>query len=125
MPPHGLEDGQVGQEVGSFPALARGPDDDAAGVRGVGEQRPQPLALVLVGDASRDADVVAAGDQDQVTTRDGDVGGGTGALAGAQLAGDLDEHLLALPEQVLDRHRGDQLVGLDVLSSSASATSST
>ena len=63
---------------------------------GAGRAQPvddlaQPAALLLVGDAAADADVVHRGHEHQVPAGDGDVRGEAGALGADGVLGDLDD----------------------------------
>ena len=114
--PHRLQHGEVGKEVGAVAPLARGAHDRPSRVRDLGDHRAQALALGLVGDPARHADVGVSRHQNQVSARDRDVRGGARALAGTELAGHLHEELLPLPEEVLDRWRGrGEFARLDLL----------
>ena len=66
----------------------------------------QALALVLVVDAPRDADVVRLRHVDEIAPGQGDERGDTGALGPQRLLGDLDQHLLSFAQDVLDGRRG-------------------
>ena len=60
-------------------------------------------ALALVDDLARDADAVQARHQHQVAAGDADVGGEGRPLGADALLDDLDEHLVAAAEDLLDR----------------------
>ena len=62
----------------------------------------QLAALALVGDLAGDADAVQAGHQDEVAAGDADVGREGRPLGADALLDDLDEHLVAAPEDLLD-----------------------
>src|SRR4029079_6910994 len=98
-------------------AVLPGRADDEAQARGrlqVAHDVAQAAARLLVGDLARDADAVEPGHQDQVAAGDADVGREGRALGADALLDDLDEHLVAAAEDLLDR-------GLDQAPSAARA----
>src|SRR2546428_588022 len=66
----------------------------------------QALALVLVVDATRDADVVRLRHVDEIASGQGDERRDTGSLGPQRLLGDLNQHLLPFAQDVLDGRRG-------------------
>src|SRR5262249_56977316 len=85
-----------------------GADDEAQalGRLEVGEDLAQAAALLLVADLARDADAVEAGHQHQVAACYADVGAQGRPLGAQALLDDLDDHLLAAAEDVLDERLG-------------------
>src|SRR5207249_8308196 len=84
----------------------------------------EPIALALVTDPARDADVAGLGHVDEVAARQGDEGGDARALRAERLLGHLHENLLALPQHVLDRGRRrprPEILDVDVGSPSSAA----
>ena len=96
--------GQIRGEVLLFAALADSPDDESAviGLAQLVNDVAKALALSLVADALRDADVVHRRHVDQVATRQRDVRGCARALGADRLLRDLDQHLLPYSQDVRD-----------------------
>jgi len=83
--------------------FARCPDNEAARGRfdGLGDL-PQSPSFLLIPDPPRDTYMIHRGHEDEVTAGKCDVGGDPGALRADGFFGDLNQHLLALKEKVLD-----------------------
>ena len=85
-------------------AVGDGPDDEPASDRlDPVDDLLQPLALDLVLDPSRDADVIDGRHVDQVPPREGDVGRDACPLGPDRFLGDLHQQFLPLLQQFLDR----------------------
>ena len=100
--PH--EELDVGAELRLPLALAHGADDEpAAGRAEAPDELAQAVALVRVVDPPGDAEVAHLGHVDEIAARQADEGRDPGPLGAERFLGDLDEDLLALAEDVLDR----------------------
>ena len=93
----------VALELALGDVLGDGADDEArAGRAHRLDDVAQPPALLVRGDAPRDADVVDRRHEHQVTARQRDVAGGARALGADRLLRDLDDDLLPFLQQVFD-----------------------
>src|SRR5262249_60695123 len=94
-------------------ALGDGPDDEAAGRRPQAlDDLAQPLALLLVLDAARHADVPGLGHVDDRPPGNRDERGDAGPLGAEGLLRDLDEDLLPPAQELLDRRHPGMGPGL-------------
>src|SRR5215831_68140 len=104
--PQAREELDIGGELALALALGVRPQDEAARRQGHRAQRgAQPLALPVVADAPRDADVARLGHVDEVAARERDERRDAGALGPERFLRDLHQHRLVLVEQILDRRR--------------------
>ena len=99
---------QVGEVAGQL-ALgsleSRGPDDEAQALGGIElvHDLAELAALAFVDDLARDADAVEARHEHEVSAGDADVGRQGRPLGADALLDDLDQHLVAAAEDLLDR----------------------
>ena len=96
--------GQVARELALGSLQAGGPDDEAQALGGIQlvHDLAELAALAFVDDLARDADAVQARHQDEVAAGNADISGKGRALGADALLDDLDEHLVATAEDVLD-----------------------
>ena len=97
------QEADVALQLGLGHVLRHGADDEAGARRAEAvDGLPEAPPLLLVGDPPADAHVVDGGHEDQVPAGDADVRGEAGALGADGVLGDLDHHLLADLQEVLD-----------------------
>ncbi len=92
----------VGRELVRAPVLAGGADDPAAGSGEALDDLLQPLPLVGLGDAPRDADLADVRQVHQKAAGQADVGGEARPLGADGVLHHLHQHLLPEPQQVGD-----------------------
>src|SRR6185436_8012866 len=97
---------EVAEDVLLGAAAGRGPDDDAAGeavrLAELADDAAQPRPLFARLDLARHADVIDGRHEDQEPPRHRHVRGEPGALGAERLLHDLDDDLLAFPQQLFD-----------------------
>ena len=129
LAPEPAQELDVGRQLLVRLALRDGAHDESARRRReLLDDGAEAVALGVVVDAARHADVAGLRHVDDVAARDGHEGGDARALGAERLLGDLDQDLLALAQHLLDgrdrlARRGGSALGLRLASLSPSSTS--
>ncbi len=118
LSPQAREELDVGGKLALALTLGVGSQDEAARRQVHRAQRgAQALALAVVTDPARDADVAGLRHVDEVTPRERDEGGDPGALGPEGFFRDLHQNGLVFVEEIFDRRRlaaGHHFVHVDV-----------
>ncbi len=113
--PHADQHAEVGDQLGVGDAAGGGAHDGRHALRPDRlHDRLEPVALVGRLDLARDAAELAGRHEDQVAAGERDVGRDPGALEAARLLDDLDQHVVAAADLLVDGVAGAARGDLDV-----------